>query len=205
MEDLNKIEIEALRHIRNSLIHTGNKPTYRKLMELLGYKSPRSINQIIHSLIKKRYLLLDENNKINISENVILENQTETIDIPLIGQIACGQPNFAEENFERFISVSTMLAKPPYKYFILRARGDSMDKKGIKEGTLVLIRQQATARNGEVVAGLINNECTLKEFYREQNFIILKPNSTNSIHEPIILTSDFTIMGVQITNLPDIE
>jgi len=204
MNDLNNKEFEALRLIRNAIVHTGTKPTYRELMDFLNYKSPRSINQIIHSLIEKKYLYVGEDKCLKVSEQFKLEPQAETVSVPLLGQIACGQPNFADENFERSIEISTMLAKPPHKYFILRTRGDSMDKKGIIDGNFVLIRQQSTARNGEIVAGLINNECTLKEFYREQNFILLKPNSNNPIHKTILLTNDFTIMGVVVSILPEL-
>lgn len=203
MENLSIKEIEALRNIRNEIIHNGKKPTYKFLMNILGFKSPRSVNQIIHSLINKGFLSIDDNNKVGLGK-VEIENCTEIVEVPLIGQIACGQPNFAEENIERYISVSTQLAKPPYKYFILKTRGDSMDKKGIFNGSLVLIKQQPTAKNGEVIAALINNDCTLKEFYREQNFIILKPNSNNPDHQPILLTNDFTVMGVMVSVLPDL-
>lgn len=129
---------------------------------------------------------------------------TRTLKIPLVGNISCGSPNIAEQNIESYFSISTLLAKPPHKYFVLRTRGDSMDKKGIQNGSLVLIRQQPTARDGEIVAALIDNDCTLKEFYRSEDYIILKPNSFNTEHKPILLTSDFTILGVMIAVLPEL-
>ncbi len=201
MEDLNKKEIEALKLIRNSIVHTGDKPTYKKLMELLNYQSPRSINLIIRSLTDKGYLQTDENGKLAIRK--YNENEfTKTVSIPVIGQVSCGALNFSEENYEYTIEVSTLLAKPPYKYFILKTFGDSMDKRNINPESLILIRMQPTASNGEVVVALVNGECTLKEFYKEGDFIILKPNSFNLEHKPIILTSDFTILGVLVTVLP---
>ena len=203
MKNLSEKEHEALKIIRNSIIHNGSKPTYKKLMELLIYQSPRSINIIIRSLIEKEYLAYDEFGKLKVNNfpEVIINT---TVNVPILGQIACGSPNFAEENFEDVVSVSTTLAKPPHAYFILRARGDSMDGRHIYDGNLVLIRKQPTANNGEVTACLINNECTLKEFYKSDEYIILKPNSSNNQHKPIILTCDFTILGVMVKVLPEI-
>ncbi|MGV8019130.1 MAG: transcriptional repressor LexA [Ignavibacteria bacterium] len=201
MDDLNKKELEALKIIRNSLIHNGSKPTYKKLMELLNYQSPRSVNLIIRSLTDKGYLKIDEFGRLNVEKypEVI---ETYTAEVPVLGQIACGQPIFAYENYEETITISTMIAKPPHKYFVLKARGDSMDKRGIKDGDLVLIKRQPTANNGQIVAGLIDKDCTLKEFYKNDDYIILKPNSSNSENKPFILTSDFTILGVMIAVLP---
>ncbi|MBI5402516.1 MAG: repressor LexA [Ignavibacteriae bacterium] len=200
MEDLNKKELEALKIIRNSIVHNGSKPTYNKLMELLDYKSPRSVNIIIRSLTDKGYLKNDEFGRL-IVENYP-EIKTTTINVQVLGQVACGQPILADEIYGETISISTMIAKPPHTYYVLRARGDSMDKRGIKDGDLVLIRKQPTANNGQVVVGLIDNECTLKEFYRNNDYIILKPNSFNSENKPMLLTSDFTILGVMVDVLP---
>ena len=79
---------------------------------------------------------------------------------------------------------------------MLRAFGDSMNKAGINDGDLVLVRQQQTAENGDKVVALIDDEATIKEFHHEGDMIILKPQSTNSKHRPIILTWDFKIQGV---------
>jgi len=203
MKDLNNKELEALKIIRNSIVHNGTKPTYKKLMELLNYQSPRSVNIIIRSLTEKGYLKNDEFGKLNVDKYPEFV-ETTTINVPVLGTISCGSPISAYEDYSETIAISTMLAKPPYKYFILKAKGDSMDKKGIKDGDLVLIRKQPTACNGQVVAGLINNDCTLKEFYKNNDYIILKPNSFNSDNKPILLTSDFTVLGVMIAVLPQI-
>jgi len=203
MEDLNNKELEALKIIRNSIVHNGNKPTYRKLMELLNYQSPRSVNIIIRSLTEKGYLKNDEFGRLNVDKYPVFI-ETTTIDVPIVGNIACGNPIEAIQECDEFISISTMIAKPPHSYFVLRAKGDSMDKRGIFDGDLVLIKRQPTANNGQVVVGLIDNNCTLKEFYKIEDFIILKPNSTNSENKPMLLTNDFTVQGVMITVLNQI-
>ena len=120
----------------------------------------------------------------------------ETVKIPLLGIVACGMPIFAEENIEAEIPVSVKLIKRSYKYFLLKAFGDSMNKKGINNGDIVLIRQQQVAENGDLILALIDNEATIKEYQNNGNTIVLKPNSTNPDHQPIILTSDFRIQGI---------
>ena len=96
--------------------------------------------------------------------------------------------------------ISTKLINQNHRYFLLKAEGDSMNLKGIDNGDLVLIKQQHTADNGQSVVALINDEATIKEYWNNETTIILKPKSTNSDHQPIILTNDFRIQGVVITS-----
>ncbi len=157
---------------------------------LLKKKSPRST--IVNSYVPADL----------VEYNDVVEEHT--VKIPLLGTIACGIPIFTEENIEAQIPVSVKLAKPGNRYFLLRASGDSMDKKGISDGDLVLIRHQTSADNGQDVVALIDNEATIKEFYNYGDKIILKPKSTNNIHQPIILTSDFKTQGVVVAVIPSI-
>src|SRR3989344_5497906 len=97
----------------------------------------------------------------------------------------------AEENIEGFVAVSTAIVRAGAKYFLLRASGDSMNLAGIDDGDLVLVRQQATAQNGDRVVALIDDEATIKEYRHAGNAIILQPRSSNHEHTPIILTENF--------------
>lgn len=130
-------------------------------------------------------------------------SNAQTVKIPLLGNVSCGTPIFAEENIEAHIPVSTELIKSSNKYFILRATGDSMNEKGINDGDMVLIRQQQFANNHDLVVALIDDEATIKEFHKKQNIIVLKPRSTYKKHQPIILTSDFRIQGIVETVIPN--
>jgi repressor LexA len=117
--------------------------------------------------------------------------------------VACGVPILAEENIDAMIPVSVKLAKPPHKYFFLRAKGDSMNEVGINDGDMVLVKQQITANNGDIVVALIDDEATVKEFHRQGNTIILKPRSKNKKkHQPIILTRDFQVQGLVVSTIP---
>ena len=189
----------------NSLMHIGRIPSMRELMSSLGYKSPRSASLIVDKLIKKGVLRRKEDGGLQFIKN--LEDDTsraQTVDVPLIGMIACGTPMLAEENVQGMISVSTKLARPPHRYFLLKAKGDSMDQKGIEDGDLVLVRQQTTAKDGDTVVALIDDEATIKEFRIGGETFVLKPRSKNKQHQPIVLTKDFQIQGVVVTAIPKI-
>lgn len=120
----------------------------------------------------------------------------ELVTIPILGSASCGKPILAIENKEGEMPISNKLLKKGMRYFILRASGNSMNKAKINDGDLVLIRQQQIAENGQYVVALIDNEVTIKEFYRNGDLLILKPKSTEKVHQPIVLTEDFKIQGV---------
>ena len=121
---------------------------------------------------------------------------SDTVNITLIGAVACGLPVFAEEHIEAHIAIATELVKTPSDYFLLRASGDSMNTKGIDSGDLLLIKRQYTAETGAIVLALLDDEATVKEFRHNGSTIVLKPHSTNVKHQPIILTTDFKVQGV---------
>ena len=200
---LSKKQIKAMRIIRNSLIHKGRSPSVRELMGALGYRSPRSAAMIVEKLIEERFLRRKRNGCLQIIRDFKDdEMHAQTIDVPLVGTVACGIPILAEENVEAIVPVSKRLARMPYRYFLLRAQGDSMDKKGIDNGDLVLVRQQQVAENGDTVVALIDGEATIKEIQVSKDAVILKPKSTNRAHKPIIVSSDFRIQGIVVASIP---
>ena len=198
-------ELEAVREIRNSLMHVGRIPSMRELMSSLGYKSPRSASLIVDKLIKKGVLRRKNDGNLQFLKSLGDDTaRAQTVDVPLVGMVSCGAPILAEENIQAQIPVSIKLAKPPHRYFLLKAEGDSMDQKGIDDGDLVLVRQQTTAKAGDTVVALIDDEATIKEFCIGRETYVLKPRSKNKTHQPIVLTKDFQIQGVVITSIPQI-
>ncbi len=201
--ELNNKELEALRQIRNFVMHQGRVPSVRELMKALGYRSPRSALIFIRKLVEKGFLEQKAEGKFRLLKDISnSENVAQTVNIPLVGSVACGLPVFAEENIEAYVPVSTDIAKKSYKYFFLRASGDSMNMAGINDGDLVLIRQQSTAENGDLVVALIDNEATIKQFFRSKDAVILKPKSSNPIHTPIVLSNNFLVQGVVELTIP---
>lgn len=196
-------EFAAIREIRNSLIHRGRNPSVRELMEALKYRSPRSAAVLIEQLTTKKFLRKKEDGSFQLIRHTEDDAaHAHTVDVPLVGAAACGMPILAEENIEATIPVSTKLARPNHRYFLLKAKGDSMNAQGINDGDLVLVRQQTTAENGDIVVALIDDKATIKEFCRTGETIILKPKSKSKEYKPIVLTKDFQIQGVVVTSIP---
>ena len=196
-------ELEAIREIRNSIMRVGRIPSMRELMSYLGYRSPRSASLIVNKLIKKGALRRKDDGNLQFVKSLGDDTtRAQTVDIPLVGVVACGAPILAEENIQAKIPVSTKLARPPHRYFLLKVKGDSMNQKGIADGDFVLVRQQVRAKIGDTVVALIDNEATVKEFYEAGETVILKPRSKNKQHQPIVLTKDFQIQGVVVTVIP---
>src|SRR3990170_2762924 len=126
-------ESEAVRQIRSAVMRYGKTPSIRELMSALGYRSPRSASVIIDNLARKGVLRRKFDGKFQLVRAEDDVAHAQTIDVPLVGAAACGAPILAQENIEAMIPVSVQLAKAPYKYFLLKARGDSMDEKSRKK------------------------------------------------------------------------
>lgn len=191
---------KAFALIRNKIIHYGKSPTLVEINEVTGDSSPRSASLLINRLIKAEVI-----KKEGRSLKLIGTHSTQsisTINVPLVGSVACGMPIFAEENIETLIPVSTALAKTGSRYFILRAKGTSMNNAGINDGDLLLVRQQETADDGQKVVALINDESTVKILEKGNGVVILRPKSKDKSHKPIILTNNCTIQGVVVAVLP---
>lgn len=198
-------ELEAIQVMRNYIMKHGRMPSVRELMTGLKYKSPRSAALLMDDLLEKGILNKKDDGSFQLLEFEVKSNigdRAQTVKIPLLGTVTCGIPIFAQENIEAEIPVSVKLVKPNNKYFLLRASGDSMNKSDINDGDLVLIKQQDTAENGDNVVALIDDEATIKEYRSNGQTIVLKPNSTNGDHQPIILTRDFKVQGIVVAVIP---
>jgi len=197
-------ELAALRVMRDFLMKHGKMPSVRELMKEMDYKSPRSAAVIFQNLIDKNILRKKDDGSIQFLQYEFNDDETaseQTVKIPLLGTIACGLPILAEENIEAMIAVSTKLAKPTDKYFLLQAKGDSMNEKGINDGDLVLVKQQNSADNGDIVVALIDDEATIKELRINDDNVLLLPRSSNKTHTPIILSRDFIVQGIVISTI----
>jgi len=200
-------ELAAIRTMRDFLMKNGRMPSVRELMKEMDYKSPRSAAVILQALIDKNILHKKTDGSIQFIQYEIDDetSREQTVKIPLLGTIACGLPILAEENIEAMIPVSVKLAKAPDKYFLLQAKGDSMNQKGINDGDLVLVKQQNTANSGDVVVALIDDEATIKELRINDDNVVLIPRSSNKSHVPIILSRDFIIQGIVVSTIPRID
>lgn len=196
---------EALRHIRNNIMHQGKVPSVRELMNLMLYKSPRSAVLLLEELEEKGFVEKKKDGGYRLLKDLEENDVARTVSVPLVGTVTCGSPMLAEENIEAWIPVSVSLARPGSKYFLLRAKGDSMNKAGIDDGDLILVKQQPIADNGQNIVALIDDETTVKEFHRKGEVVALVPKSSNKKHKPIILDRNFQIQGIVVTTIPNIE
>jgi repressor LexA len=201
-ENISQKAKEAIRHIRNYLMQTGRFPSVRVLMALMGYKSPRSGMLIMEELEVNGFLHKKDDGSYLLVKDLEDGHIARTVAVPLIGSIACGTPLLALENIEALIAVSISIAKPGANYFLLKALGDSMDKSGIFEGDLLLVKQQTTATNGQNIVALIDDEATVKKYHHKGAFVTLLPHSNNKMHQPIILTENFRIQGIVVAVIP---
>lgn len=202
--EISNKEIATIEAMRSFLMKAGRMPSVRELMREMDYKSPRSVSVILESLLEKDIIRKKEDGSIQLIQYELEAdelNREQTVKVPLVGTIACGPPILAEENIEAEFSVSVKLAKQPGTYFFLRASGDSMENAGINDGDLLLIRQQTSANNGDIVVALIDDEATVKELRVNRDNVVLVPQSNNKSHLPIILAKDFAVQGVVITSI----
>lgn len=196
-------ENNALKVIRGWFLKYGRGISVRELTREMGFGSTRTAALLLNGLISKGILERRPDGGLRIVRDPVESKMNaRVVDVPLVGTVACGAPIFAEENIETHIPVSLSLAKPGYRYFLLRATGDSMNEAGINDGDLVLIRQQSTADSGQRVVALIDDEATLKEIKFVNDAVILMPRSKNKAHKPIVLNRDFLVQGVVVAILP---
>ena len=126
----------------------------------------------------------------------------QAISVPVLGDVACGIPKFAEENIEEYVRLPVALFGQG-QFFILRAHGDSMVEAGIEDGDLVLIRQQNTAEEGQIVVALMEDEATLKRFYPEPENHRIRLHPEN-IHMTDIFVDKCEVQGVAVKVLKDL-
>ncbi|MBW7954669.1 repressor LexA [Candidatus Gracilibacteria bacterium] len=197
---LYNLDLQVLETLKN-LISNNEKVSVRKVSRMLGMeKSLRSVQLSIERLKENGKLFINIDGKIElIKENGILNIKTKLI--PLIGDIACGGPILAQENIETYFPISENMIKGNNNYFLLRANGDSMNKIGIEDGDIILIRHNTDCSNGDIVVALIDDSATLKEFRKENGIIKLIPRSTNPANKTIIVTENLIIQGIFEKNL----
>ena len=177
----------------------GVPPTQREIKEHFGLKSFGSVQRYLQYLEDDGLLEKDWNARrgIKVLGTPKVESLPGFVRIPLLGKIAAGAPVLAEENWEDTLVLPEIMIGPAGDFFALRVRGDSMIDAGINTGDIAIIRSQADAPQGAIVAALIESEATLKRFFRNKKGIELRPE--NSRLSPIILTEgaeQVAILGV---------
>jgi repressor LexA len=196
-------EIKGLVFIGDTIRYRNQSPTLQMIADHMDFKSRRSSALLIERLTTKGYLARTPTGNLRIlGEPAEMAKAERTVSVPLVGAAPCGIPMLAEENVEALIKVSQRIARPGGAYFLLRAVGTSMNRAGINDGDLALVRQQPAAHDGDRVVALIDDEATIKVLRLYADKAILEPCSSDESHRPIILKRDFIIQGVVVDTIP---
>lgn len=167
----------------------GYYPTIREICDGLDVSSTSTIHAHLKKL-KESGALIKESNKNRVFS--IPNTRPESINIPLIGEIAAGKPILAQEIYDEFISIPSNFF-PNGELFVLSVKGDSMIEAGIFSGDKIVVRKQCTAHDGDIVAALLDGDSvTVKRFFKENGHVRLKPENSSMKD---ILCKDVTIIG----------
>lgn len=179
--------------LKQETIKKGYPPSVREICEAVGLKSTSTVHGHLERLEKKGLIRRDPTKPraIEIVDDDFQLARREMVNVPILGKVAAGSPILAEENIEDYFPLPVNYA-PNADAFMLRVKGDSMINVGIYENDLILVQQQKTARNGEIVVALLEDSATVKTFYKESDQIRLQPE--NDTMDPI-LVKDVSILG----------
>ncbi|HWO98853.1 MAG TPA: transcriptional repressor LexA [Bacillus sp. (in: firmicutes)] len=197
MTKLSKRQQDILSFIKEEVRLKGYPPSVREIGEAVGLASSSTVHGHLARLESKGLIRRDPTKPRAIE---ILDTdetnhiaKTNVINVPIIGKVTAGQPITAVENVEEYFPLPDKYAAPEDHIFMLEIMGDSMIEAGILDGDYVIVRQQQTANNGDIVVAMTeDDEATVKRFFKEQNYIRLQPE--NSTMEPIIL-QNVSILG----------
>lgn len=184
---------EILEYIKKEILNRGYPPTVRDICEAVNLKSTSSVHSHLETLEKNGYIRRDPTKPraIEIVDDNFNLTRREFANVPLIGQVAAGQPLLAVENIESYFPIPTEFM-PNAESFMLKVKGESMINAGIFDGDNILVEKCDNVHNGDIVVALIDDSATVKTFYKEDGHIRLQPE--NDTMDPIIVP-DCRIVG----------
>lgn len=184
---------EILEYIKKEILNRGYPPTVRDICEAVNLKSTSSVHSHLETLEKNGYIRRDPTKPraIEIVDDNFNLTRREFANVPLIGQVAAGQPLLTVENIESYFPIPTEFM-PNAESFMLKVKGESMINAGIFDGDNILVEKCDNVHNGDIVVALIDDSATVKTFYKEDGHIRLQPE--NDTMDPIIVP-DCKIVG----------
>ena len=192
-DTISKKQTEILEYIKNQILDKGYPPAVREICAAVHLKSTSSVHSHLETLEKLGYIRRDPTKPraIEIVDDEFNLSLRELRNIPLLGNVAAGQPLFAEQNIESYFP---MLSDelPDGNLFMLNVRGESMINAGIFDGDKIIVQQTETAKNGDIVVALVEEAATVKTYYKENGRFRLQPE--NDTMEPIYV-NEVIILG----------
>jgi repressor LexA len=197
MDDLTERQQEIMDFILSEVDKKGYPPSVREIGEAVGLSSSSSVHAQLEKLEQLGYLRRDPTKpraiEVLYGGSVSYHEKffKDLINVPIVGSVTAGVPILAEQNIQDYFPIPKDFTRTE-DVFMLRVKGESMINAGIFDGDLVIVNKDTTANNGEIVVALLNDEATVKRFYKEQNHVRLQPE--NDCFEPII-TTNVQILG----------
>ena len=197
MEKLSQKQFEILEYMKKAVREKGYPPSVREICDAVGLKSTSTVHGHLERLERKGYIRRDPAKPRAIE--IFSDNDSgnsdgssrELIEVPIVGTVTAGIPILATENIEDTFPIPSDYA-PNGNIFMLRVKGDSMINAGIFNKDLIMVRQQNTADNGDIVVALIEDFATVKTYYKENGYIRLQPKNPTMSH---IIVRDVSILG----------
>ncbi len=198
MRELSHLENEIYRYISESIEADGFAPSVRDICAALGIKSTSTAHAYIDKLVDKGLVVKKNGKSRAISiEHYTADKKDRTLRVPILGRVPAGQPLLAVENYDGYIDFPLSMTHGESGVFALRVVGTSMIEAGILDGDIVVVQSCSYADNGQIVVALINDEATVKRFYREDGGFRLQPENSNM--DPIYV-KELTLLGKVIAN-----
>ncbi|MGN0203170.1 MAG: transcriptional repressor LexA [Coprococcus sp.] len=184
---------EILEYIKSQLLAKGYPPSVREICEAVHLRSTSSVHSHLETLEKNGFIRRDPTKPraIEILDDEFALTRREMVNIPMVGTVTAGEPILAVENITGYFPVPAEML-PNADLFMLAVRGDSMINAGILSGDHVIVQQQNTANNGDMVVAMVDDSATVKTFYKEDGYYRLQPQ--NDALSPII-TKQCEILG----------
>ena len=177
---------EILEYIKQEILQRGYPPAVREICEAVHLKSTSSVHSHLETLEKNGFIRRDPTKPraIEILDDDFNLSRREVVNVPVIGQVAAGEPILAEQNIQDYFPIPVEFI-PNAEAFMLKVKGESMVNAGIFNGDTVLVQRQSDAQNGDMVVALVDDSATVKTFYKEDGHYRLQPE--NDSMDPIIV------------------
>lgn len=198
MQPLTRKEKEVYDYICATLEENGYSPSVRDIRDNLGIKSTSTVHSYINKLEEKGYIRKQDGKSRTLTPESGTQPKTLRSRIPILGQVAAGLPILAEQNIEGYIDFVPSEKRLAGELFALRVKGESMIEAGIMDGDYVVVCRTSYVENGDIAVVLIDDEATVKTFYREAGHFRLQPE--NKTMKPII-TNELYILGKVIASV----
>ena len=192
MSELTEKERQVLEYITDTIRREGFSPSVRDIGEALNIKSTSTVQSYIKRLEEKGVLKRESGKSRTLRIDTYQRDSQRTVKVPILGKVAAGKPILAIENQEGYVDFPMPGVSRGYKdLFALRVAGESMINAGILSGDIVVVRRENYAENGDIVVALVEDEATVKRFYKENGHFRLQPE--NPTMEPIIVDEVFIL------------